>query len=165
MNKELLNKIWNVVFYAALIFAVALFVKRKFIVPQVAAEYLQFVDFQSNEAVNVVDFSDKVVVVNFWQTWCKPCIQEMPSLNEMTSTWEDLIVFCVTDESLEKVNTYILKYPNIHFVAVDKVSKLGITQYPTTYIYNKKAVKVFSKIGGKDWSDPNFIATLKKNWK
>ena len=164
MNKELLNKIWNVVFYAVLILVVALFVKRKFIVPNVASEDLQFVDFQSNESISVSDYSDKVVVVNFWQTWCGPCIQEMPSLNEMTPIWEELIVFCVTDESPEKVQSFILKYPNIHFVAVDNVSKFGITQYPTTYIYNKKGVKVLSKIGGKDWSDPNFIATLKKNW-
>jgi len=164
MNKEILKKIWNVVFYALLIGVVALFVKRKFIVPQVASEDLQFVDFQTNEIINVSDYKDKVVVVNFWQTWCGPCIQEMPSFNEMTSIWDDFIVFCVTDEASEKVKAYILKYPNIHFVAVDNVGEFGITQYPTTYIYNKKGIKVFSKIGSKDWSDPNFIATIKNNW-
>lgn len=164
MNKELLKKIGDILFYTVLILVVALFIKRKFIVPQVSSEELQFVDFQSGELLKVSDYKEKVVVVNFWQTWCGPCIQEMPSLNKMTDSWDDLIVFCVTDESSEKVDNFILKYPNIHFVSVKSISEFGISQYPTTYIYNKSGAKIFSKIGGKDWADPNFIATLKKNW-
>lgn len=164
MNKELIKKIWNIVFYTTLIVVVALFVKRKFIVPQVKVDDLQFFDFHNNTSISVADYSNRVVVVNFWQTWCGPCIQEMPSLNEMTGVWDGLIVFCVTDESVEKVADFIVKYPNIHFVKVNSISDFGITQFPTTFIYNKSGSKVFSKIGGKDWADPNFIATLKKNW-
>ena len=55
-------------------------------------------------------------------------------------------------------------YSNIDFVTVENFNRFGVTQFPSTYIYNSEGAKVYSKIGSKNWSDPNFIATLKKNW-
>jgi thiol-disulfide isomerase/thioredoxin len=164
MNKGLFKKAGNILFYVVIILVVALFIKRKFIVPKVGIEELLITDFQSNNLISLEDYKGKVVVVNFWQTWCGPCIQEMPSLNDMNLNWEDLIVFCVTDEPINKVASYFAKYPNINFVFTSNVGVYGINQFPTTYIYNKTGAKVFSKIGAKNWADPNFIATLKKNW-
>lgn len=164
MNKEVLKKIGDVLFYLVLIIVVAIFIKRKFIVPKVAISDLELVEIQTNTPIDFTKLDDKVVLVNFWQTWCGPCIHEMPSLNEMSETWDGIIVYCATDEPVEKLGSFIQQYPNIHFVSIDNISALGISQYPTTYIYNKEGVKVFSKIGAKDWADPNFIATLKKNW-
>ena len=158
------SKILNVLFYVVLIAATLFFLKRKFIVPKVDLNELKFTEYNTSSVLTLNIEKDKVVVVNFWQTWCGPCLQEMPSLNEMSEKWTDLKVYCVSDESAEKMIPFQKNYPNITFVRIEEMSEYGITQFPTTYIYNKQGTKVFSKIGGNDWSDDNFIATLKKNW-
>lgn len=156
-------KYLNIVFYIVFALGIALFLKRKYYVPSIETAKLQ-VETYEGEAIDFSEYSDKVLVLNFWQTWCGPCKQEMPSLNEMSSVWQDLEVFAISDEPYDKVASYATKYPNINFIHIENIGALGITQYPTTYIVNKKGVKVYSKIGSKDWSDPNFIASLKKNW-
>lgn len=159
-----LKKIWNIVFYTALIILTIYFVKRKFIVPKLPAEQLVFQNYDTNQSINLDDFPDKLIVVNFWQTWCGPCVHEMPSLNEMNEVWDGIQVLCVSDESKEKIDSFRKAYPNIYFVQIENIGQLGVSQFPTTYIYNAEGTRVYSKIGSKDWSDPNFIATLKKNW-
>lgn len=159
-----LKKIGNIAFYVVLIGVAIYFVKRKFIVPSLPVDQLNFQEYESEEEVQIFDYQKDIVVVNFWQTWCGPCIHEMPSLNEMNEIWEGIQVICISDESFTKVKPYIDLYPNIHFLSVQSISEFGVTQFPTTYVYNEVGTKVFSKIGSKDWADPNFIATLKKNW-
>lgn len=162
-QKKLLKKVWNIFFYVALALFVAYFVKRKFIVPTLQTETLQLNTYQ-NTPINLNDYKGKIVVINFWQTWCAPCLGEMKDLNGMTNQWEDIIVLAVSDEPFSKTKSITEKYPNIHFVSINDMNDANITQFPTTYILNKKGVKVYSKIGAKDWADKNFISTLKKNW-
>lgn len=159
-----LKKIGNIVFYTLFIILTVYFVKRKFIVPKVAKEQLVFQNYNTKQSIGLNDFPDKLIVVNFWQTWCGPCVHEMPSLNEMSEVWDGIQVLCVSDEPLAKVESFMQAYPNIYFVCYENIAGLGVTQFPTTYIYNPEGTRVYSKIGSKDWSDPNFIATLKKNW-
>lgn len=163
-NKMDLKKIGNILFYAILIAGVIYFAKRKLITPPIQAKQLVFEQYNEEGLVDLSAYPDKIVLVNFWQTWCAPCIHEMPSLNDMNQVWDGIQVICVSDEPYLKVQRYIEQYPNIHFVSIESIGKLGISQYPTSYIYNSEGAKVYSKIGAKDWSDPNFIAMLKKNW-
>ncbi len=158
------KKILNIVFFMVLIGVTIYMLNRKFIVPKIALEDLVFLQYNSGESIQLADFKDKIVVINFWQTWCGPCIHEMPSLNQMNEIWNGLQVICVSDEPYAKVSKYVGIYPNIYFVTVENFNRFGVTQFPTTYIYNSMGAKVYSKIGSKNWSDPNFIATLKKNW-
>lgn len=162
-NKELLKKIWNVVFYVGLIVVVLIFVKRKFIVPAINQDELELVTYQK-EPISLNDYKGEVVVLNFWQTWCGPCVHEMPSLNAMPQKWNQIKVIAVSDEPLAKIQKFKEKYPNIEFVQILNFNETSVEQFPTTYIFNKKGVKVYSKIGSKNWADDNFIAMLKKNY-
>jgi len=157
------KKIGNILFYLFLFISVLYFAKRKFIVPTLNTENIQLKSYK-NKAINLEDYQGKVVVINFWQTWCAPCLGEMKDLNEMNQIWEDIIVLAVSDEPYSKTKTIIDQYPNIKFVSINDMNDANISQFPTTYILNKKGVKVYSKIGAKNWDDKNFIATLKKNW-
>lgn len=164
MNSWSFSKIGNVLFYVVLILATLYFLKRKFIVPKLDTNNLVFFDYQTNEQVNFNSFSNKIVVLNFWQTWCGPCIQELPSLNEMPLLESDIVVLAITNESIDKIQAYQIKYPNIVFLKIENFSSTNITQFPTTYVYNKSGTKVFSHIGSKNWADKDFIFHLKKNW-
>jgi cytochrome c biogenesis protein CcmG/thiol:disulfide interchange protein DsbE len=164
MNSWTLSKIANFLFYLALIFATLYFLKRKFIVPQLDTNQLVFQDYSTKQQLDFQSFPNKIIVLNFWQTWCGPCIQELPSLNKMSILEEDIIVLAISDEPLEKIQAYQMKYPNIVFLKIENFSSTNITQFPTTYIYNKSGTKVFSHIGSKNWADKEFIFHLKKNW-
>lgn len=163
VNKELLNKIWNVFFYVGLTVAVLYFVKRKFIVPSINKDKLQLTDYQGN-TVSISNYGNNVVVLNFWQTWCGPCVHEMPSLNQMPTKWEQIKVIAISDEPYNKIQKFAEKYPNIEFLRIKNFEETSVSQFPTTYIFNKKGVKVYSKIGSKNWAENNFIAMLKKNY-
>lgn len=162
-QKANLKKIWNTIFYVGLALFLAYFLKRKFIVPTINTETLQLKTYQNNN-IQLSDYKGKVLVINFWQTWCGPCISEMKDLNDMSNQWEDIVVLAVSDESEVEIASFAKKYQNINFVSIESMSDANITQFPTTYILNKKGIKVYSKIGAKDWADKNFISTLKKNW-
>ena len=162
-QKTTIKKIWNITFYVILTLLTLYFLKRKFIVPTLDTESISLQTYQ-NEDINLADYKGKVVVINFWQTWCGPCIGEMKHLDDMTNQWGDIAVLAVSDEPLSKTKSFTEKYQNINFVSINSMSEANISQFPTTYILNKKGVKVYSKIGAKNWADKNFISTLKKNW-
>lgn len=162
-NKELFKKIWNVVFYVGLAVVVLYFLKQKFYVPSINQNKLQLATY-NNHPISLTDYKGEVVVLNFWQTWCGPCVHEMPSLNEMPLKWNQIKVIAVSDEPFSKVQKFQEKYPNIEFVQILNFNETNVSQFPTTYIFNKKGVKVYSKIGSKNWVEDDFIAMLKKNY-
>ncbi len=67
--------------------------------PQTDAEYIEqatFTDFQGNN-VNLSDFKGKVVLIDFWETWCKPCIASFPTLQKLQENYSDsFVVLAVT---------------------------------------------------------------------
>lgn len=65
-----------------------------------AAPDFAFKMLDSNEEVALEDLSGKVVLINFWATWCPPCLDEMPDLNRLYSEYKDegLVVLTISDE-------------------------------------------------------------------
>ena len=68
--------------------------------------YIVFEDFLGNK-VNLGDYSGKLVMVNFWATWCKPCKEEMPSLDSLSQNenFENLVIFPVNIENINYEKT------------------------------------------------------------
>lgn len=99
---------------------------------------------------------DKVVLVNFWATWCPPCIAEMPSLQSLYNDYQHKVVFIfVTTEGFEKVspfmekNQYNLPIYNLRSKVPDLLDTRSI---PATYLINKKGEIVISKVGAANWN-------------
>ena len=127
-----------------------------------------FEDFLGNK-VNLGDYSGKLVIVNFWATWCKPCKEEMPSLDRLSQNenFENLVIFPVNIENInyEKTKKFfsnlnikklkIFFDPNLNFV-----KELKLRGVPTTVIINKKG-KEFARITGSiDFKDKKFFKWL-----
>ena len=105
-----------------------------------------FEDFSGNK-VHLGDYSGKLVMVNFWATWCKPCKEEMPSLDSLSQNedFKNLVIFPVNMENLNYKKTKkffsnlnikkleIFFDPNLNFV-----KELKLRGVPTTVIINKK---------------------------
>lgn len=107
----------------------------------------------SGESVSLQDFSGKPILINFYQSWCGPCLREMPSLAELSAD-KDIKVICISDESLEIIKKIASQFPsNILFLKMKGNRKeIGIYTIPATYLINQKGEKVLEKIGGEDWN-------------
>lgn len=134
--------------------------------PQKDLDKLKLVDLAGND-VDLTTYANKRVFVNFWATWCKPCIQEMPTIAAaMEGVKEENIVFLfASNESLDLIENFKSKRGfNFHYVQVQNLEGLNIQALPTTFIYNTEGKLVFSEAGYRDWSTPEnlFLITGKK---
>lgn len=115
------------------------------------------------------DFHGKVLVLNFWASWCKPCVDEMPSLNRFAQDMkkDGVVVLGISvDHDKEKYEKF-LKAANIQFpVYRDEEANIpfryGTTKYPETYIIDKSGKVVEKIIGERVWVDPQVIANVKR---
>ena len=76
--------------------------------PSAQVEPFEFLLVSNQEKRNIIDFSGKVILLNFWATWCQPCITELPELDELQVAYRDsgLMVLTVSDEELEVLQLY-----------------------------------------------------------
>lgn len=110
----------------------------------------------------ILDFKDtkgKVVFVNFWATWCPPCIAEMPSIQKLYNDYNDKVVFLfVTNDNFEKVEKFKTKehYTFEVFNPLNDVpEELKTYSIPRTFILNKKGDIVVDESGAVDWNSDN----------
>lgn len=123
-------------------------------------------DLNGNK-VNMADYKGKVIFLNFWATWCMPCVAELPSIENLYSQFKDDVAFLlISNENPEKVNSYHTKKEyTVPFHIQDGESTIP-QQYhhegiPTTFIINKNGKIVKASSGAEDWDDDEFIEVLK----
>lgn len=95
--------------------------------------------------VSLSDYKGKIVMLNFWATWCKFCDVEMPDLNDLDKDNEDVVVLAVdVMEGHDKVKKYIDKGGYGFEVVLDEKGDISreylVSAFPTTYIINKEGI-------------------------
>ena len=131
---------------------------------------LLFEDFLGNE-ISLNNYQGKLVIVNFWATWCAPCKKEMPSLDRLyqDNNFKNLQVFAVnmerpnvlktkkffTNLNIQKLEIFF--DPNLNFVKEFKLR--GV---PTTILINKKGEEFARIIGEVNFQDKKFSKWLLK---
>ena len=115
------------------------------------------------------DFRGKVVLINFWATWCPPCIEEMPSMESLRKEIDETrlkIMALSVDDSWEPIDTFVEKSSygfGIYADFQEKVAKLyGTHMIPETYIVDKQGVILCKVTGDHDWMEPAVITFLKR---
>ena len=112
----------------------------------------------------LTDFRGQIVVLNFWATWCLPCIEEMPSLNQLSERYagKGVAVIAVSlDEDPEEYQKFLAEH-QIKFLtlrnASHSVSELyGTFKYPETFIISRDGHLLNKIIGATDWASPQMI--------
>ncbi len=140
--------------------------------PSVTSEYerQQLEDYQwvieknNKDKTDYSDYKGKVVLVNFWATWCPPCIAEMPSFQELYEDYKNEVVFLfVSAEDHETVRGF-LNRKNFSLPAYRPLSEapqpLKGNTLPTTYLINKEGDIVINKVGAADWNSERVRETL-----
>ncbi len=115
---------------------------------------------------NFVDAKGKVVLVNFWATWCPPCVAEMPSLQRLYNDYNEEVVFMfVAQDKVEKVTAFISKKGYtlpVYYSKTEAPSVLTSKTIPTTYVINKEGKIIIAETGEADWNSDKTRKMLDK---
>ena len=129
-----------------------------------------FEDFTDNE-INLSDYKGKLVIINFWATWCAPCKKEMPSLDNLyqDSNFKNLKIFAVNMEqpNTSKTKKFFadlnIKKLEIYFDSnLNFVKEFKLRGVPTTVLVNKKGQEFARIIGEVNFQDKKFVKWLLK---
>jgi peroxiredoxin len=119
--------------------------------------------------VSLSSLKGKVVLINFWATWCPPCKAEMPSMNKLYSELKDRgfeIVAVSTDNSLSSVKDFLSRN-RLDFPVLFDETKTAARQYhvfsmPTTFLIDRNGMIVEKFYGEEDWADPDVRKKIEK---
>lgn len=122
----------------------------------------------SGRAVTRSDFGGKVLVLNFWATWCPPCIEEIPSLDAMQKrlAGDGVVVLAVSVDKNQKSYQDFLQRARVGFLtardpAADISSEYGTFKYPETYIINRDGKVVAKYISNQNWMDERILQEIR----
>ena len=120
--------------------------------------------------VNLDDFKGKLIILNFWATWCAPCREEMPSLDDLQSNTklDNLKIFPINigqeDTSKSKFFFKKLNIKNLDIyidAPITLAKKFSLRGVPTTILFSKEGKEFARVIGSIDFNDEEFINWLK----
>lgn len=122
---------------------------------------------ENGQDVNFKQSENKVILINYWATWCAPCIAEMPSLQELYDEFkEDVDFYFVTNDEPKKVNVFMQKndYNLPTYRQRSQAPRiLQSSSLPTTYLISKNGEIIMKKIGAANWSSDKVKNTMKEN--
>ena len=110
----------------------------------------------NGQPVNMDLYKGKTLFINFWATWCKPCLEEMPSIQKAKKNLknENIEFLFASDESVEQIENFKKQHMyNFNFVRAENMAELNIMALPTTFIFNPGGKLFFNEMGYRQWDD------------
>jgi peroxiredoxin len=137
--------------------------------PHIGTSAPDFTVQDSDRKVSLQEFRGKIVVLNFWATWCAPCVEEMPSLVQMQQKMKGkgVEVLAVSVDVDQSAYQNFLKSYKVDMLTVrdpeQKSNNLyGTFKFPETYIIDRQGVLRRKFIGAIDWGQPEILDYLTK---
>ena len=132
------------------------------IIPEVPAAPVQFIT-AAGETHTIESLKGKVVFINFWATWCPPCIAEMPAINELYASYKNspAVVFLLVDadDDLPKASSF-LKEKQLSLPLSTTRGTIPASWYngtlPTTLVLDKTGKRVYHHGGAADYNSKKF---------
>ena len=120
---------------------------------------LQFSDLENN-IFTIQNFKGKNLFINYWATWCNPCLAEMPYMAELYEKYkdeEDIIFLYLSREKLETIKNYIPKDESLQQLPIYKITTddefFATSGIPTTFIVNSDGEVIVKDLGSAFWND------------
>jgi len=118
--------------------------------------------------ISLNNFGGKVLVLNFWATWCPPCISELPSLNALASELKSdgVVVLGISVDKDKAAYDRFLKKVKLNFETsrdpkADVSAEYGTFKYPETYVINRDGKVLEKFIADQNWMAPAIVARLR----
>lgn len=122
----------------------------------------------NGRTISAAGFGGKLLVLNFWATWCPPCVEETPSLSRFAAQLapSGVVVLAVSVDKNEKLyREFLARHRPQFLVARDPDQKIsadyGTFKYPETYVINTSGKVVRKFISDQAWDSPDMISDIK----
>ena len=123
----------------------------------------------NKKSIALSSLLNKIVMINFWATWCAPCIEELPSLNELAKHYpEKLIILAVSNENTEDITNFLMAFPRFHsnFIPANigkekMLATFSVRAFPETYILDKRGKLIQKVIGPQKWNSEEWKNKIK----
>lgn len=121
----------------------------------------------SRESLDITKLRGRVVVLNFWATWCVPCIDEIPSLLELQHRMPQITVAAVSADEDDVAYRQFLTDHGVDFVTVRDPSyriphMYGTVKIPETYVIDRDGVVRRKFVSAQSWTSPEIVEYLSK---
>lgn len=138
-------------------------------IPKPIEEGLQAPPFAPADA-----YRGKVILLNFWATWCPPCLEEMPSLEALYQKFsdQDFVVVSVNrdsdrlDISEERVSNYLkgvsLTFPILYDTDGKTAQAYGVSPMPVSFLIGRDGKIVKRILGARDWTSPQHFTMIEE---
>ncbi|HTG80913.1 MAG TPA: TlpA disulfide reductase family protein [Geobacteraceae bacterium] len=115
--------------------------------------------------VKLADLKGKVVIVNFWATWCPPCREEIPSMMQLNQAMAgkpfQMLAISINEGGAQEVQAYFKQSGNSLPALLDPTQQVakryGVTGVPESFVIDRNGVILKKVVGGVNWSDPAAI--------
>ena len=125
-------------------------------------------DTPAGTSVKLSSYAGKVVLLNFWATWCPPCRNEIPSIEALYTKFKDqgfVVLGVDLQEDPASVSDFVKKYAMTYPVVLDQTgqvaSEYGARGIPLSFLIDRKGQITSGAIGGREWSGPETEALVK----
>jgi cytochrome c biogenesis protein CcmG, thiol:disulfide interchange protein DsbE len=137
--------------------------------PRIGTAAPDFTVQDADRKVTLSELRGKVVVLNFWATWCPPCVEEMPSLLQMQRKMKDqgVTVLAVSVDDDASAYHQFLTNHGVDLLTVRDAQQesnnlYGTFRFPETYVIDKDGIMRRKFIGPVDWTEPEVVEFLTK---
>ena len=126
---------------------------------------------KKDQKININEYKGSLLILNFWATWCEPCKEEMPSLDNLQVNPElnKIKIFAINigKENLKKVNKFFINLNIKNFEPyfdspITLAKTFSLRGVPTSILINKEGQEFARIIGSIDFEDKNFVNWIKK---
>lgn len=137
--------------------------------PRIGSPAPDFTISDSEHTVSLSQFRGKPVLLNFWASWCGPCIEETPSLVELQRQLGNKVtIIAVSEDADDGAYKQFIRDHNVALVTVRDTGSLkanevyGTFKFPETFVIDSNGKIVRKFIGPTDWTSPDIIDYLKR---
>lgn len=117
--------------------------------------------------VTLRSYRGQVLVLNFWASWCQPCIQETPSLNALATQLHGrpiqilgVAIYTNADRYRQYLSAFNVHYPTARDFSADLAHRYGTRKIPESYILDSRGVVVRKIVGAVNWDSPGMVQYL-----
>lgn len=127
-------------------------------------EKIKLTDLE-NKPISMGQYKGKTIFLNFWATWCKPCLAEMPSIQKAQELLqnEEVVFLLASSESIEEINSFRNAHNyKFNYARIENSEEINIQGLPTTFIFDPESRLVLDEMGSRKWDEKGNIDMILK---
>jgi len=134
---------------------------------RIGSQAPEFKISDGKQSLDIDKLRGRVVVLNFWATWCAPCVEEIPTLVEMQRRMPQIAVVSVSADEDDAAYRQFLSAHSVNFVSVRDPSyraphMYGTVKIPETYVIDRNGILRRKFVSAQDWTSPEILDYLSK---